>query len=126
MDQSFENFNDQDQEWLSDLEIRTLDLENELFDLREAHARELAETNYGREAASGRARDPRSMAGRAGDLRARARHAQPRQPQPAEAPDDVIDDEDPELDDDLTSVIRTGARPGWPGSPYRAPSAERR
>jgi hypothetical protein len=151
MDQGFENFNDQDEEWLSDLEIRAMDLENELFDLREAHARELAETSYGRDAASGRTRELRSTDGQAADLRARPRHsqsgstpsreaqpreaqprqaqprpAQPRPAQPRQALHDVIEDDDPDLDDDLTSVIRSGARPGWPDSPYRRPSAEKR
>jgi len=131
MNEDFENFNDRDEEWLSDLEIRAMDLENELFDLREAHARELAETSYGRERAPSRTSELRTGEGRAGDLRAKPRHAQPRQAQPRlaaprEALHHVIADEDPEQDDDLSSVIRTGSRPGPPDSPYRAPSAERR
>ena len=51
MNEEFENFNDEDEEWLTELEIRAADLENELFDWREAHARELAETSYGRDGA---------------------------------------------------------------------------
>jgi len=132
MNDGLENFNDRDEEWLSDLEIRAMDLENELFDLREAHARELAETSYGQEGAPSRTRELRAREGRAGDLRARPRQtqpreAQPREAQPREALHHVIEDEDPDLDDDdLSSVIRTGARPGWPDSPYRTASAEKR
>src|SRR5580692_4114560 len=43
MTQDFESFNDQDDEWLSELETRAIDLENELYDWRESRARELAE-----------------------------------------------------------------------------------
>jgi hypothetical protein len=132
----FENFNDQDEEWLNELELRATDLENELFDWREARARELAETSYGRDGAPLRTRDARP-----GMLRAQPRPAQPRpaqarptpprpaQPlddQPDEAPRHFIDDEAPEPDDDLTTIIRTGARPGWPESRRRGPSAEAR
>ena len=60
MNEEFENFNDQDEEWLTELEIRASDLENELFDWREAHARELAETGYGRDAATRQAREART------------------------------------------------------------------
>ena len=124
MTEEFENFNDQDEEWLNELELRATDLENELFDWREAHARELAETSYGQEGAPHRTRD-----GRPGMLRAQPRPAQPRPAQPRPAPprqaqplDDepvavlhpAFEDEDLEPDDELTTVIRTGARPGWP------------
>jgi hypothetical protein len=126
MNEGFENLNDRDEEWLSDLEIRAMDLENELFDLREAHARELAETSYGRGGAPSRTRELRTREGRAGDVRAKARQAPPGQAKPREAPHHVIEDDDPEQEDDLTSVIRTGARPGWPDSPYRTPAAEKR
>ena len=97
MNEEFENFNDQDEEWLTELEIRAADLENELFDWREAHARELTETSYGRDGAPRRARDSRT-----GALRAQPRQAQPRQAappagaQPGEALHHVIEDEDPE------------------------------
>jgi hypothetical protein len=114
MDEDFENFNDQDEEWLTELEIRATDLENELFDWREAHARELAETSYGREGAPGKTRDAPN-----GALRAQPRQAAPRQvpargAQPGEALHHVIADEDLEQDDELTTIMRTGARPGWP------------
>ena len=127
MNEEFENFNDQDEEWLTELEIRAADLENELFDWREARARELTETSYGRDGVPRRTRD-----GRTGALRAQPRQAQPRQAapsagaQPGEALHHVIEDEDPEPDDDdLNTIIRTGARPGWPhsgggGSPARS------
>ncbi len=126
MNEEFENFNDQDEEWLTELETRAADLENELFDWREAHPRELTETSYGRDGVPRRARD-----GRTGALRAQPRQAQPRQAappagaQPGEALHHIIEDEDPEPDDDdLNTIIRTGARPGWPhsggsGSPAR-------
>jgi hypothetical protein len=80
MNEEFENFNDQDEEWLTELEIRATDLENELFDWREAHARELAETSYGHDEAPRRTRDART-----GALRAQPREAQPRQAQPRQA-----------------------------------------
>jgi hypothetical protein len=118
MTEEFENFNDQDEEWLNELELRANDLENELFDWREARARELAETSYGGDGAPRRTRDPRP-----GMLRAQPRPAQPRAARPRPEP---IEDEGPEPDDDLTSIIRTGGRPGWPESRRRGPSAEER
>ena len=134
MNEEFENFNDEDEEWLSELEIRAADLENELFDWREAHARELADTSYGRDGAPRTTRDSQTEA-----LRAQPRQTQPRQIPPRQAPlpggrpseelHHVIEDEDPEPEpepdeDDLTTIIRTGTRPGWPhpsrgGSPTR-------
>jgi hypothetical protein len=131
MDEDFENFNDQDEEWLTELEIRAADLENELFDWREAHARELTETSYGRDGAPGKTRDTRN-----GALRAQPRQAPPprrtppRRAQPGEALHHVIEDEDLEQDDELTTMIRTGARigarPGWPQSGRGVPSAGER
>ena len=131
MDEDFENFNDQDEEWLTELEIRAADLENELFDWREAHARELTETSYGRDGAPGKTRDTRN-----GALRAQPRQAPPprrtppRRAQPGEALHHVIEDEDLEQDDELTTMIRTGARtgarPGWPQSGRGGPSAGER
>ena len=127
MNEEFENFNDQDAEWLTELEIRAADLENELFDWREAHARELTETSYDRDGVPRRARDSRT-----GALRAQPRQAQSRQAapsagaQPGEALHHVIEDEDPEPDDDdLNTIIRTGARPGWPHSGGGSPARER-
>jgi hypothetical protein len=121
MSEEFENFNDQDEEWLTELEIRAADLENELFDWREAHARDLAETGYGRDGGPGMAREPSP-----GVLRAHPRQVPPRQTQPEDAPDHVIEDADPEQDDELTTMIRTGARPGWPQSRRQAPPTEER
>ena len=126
MTEEFENFNDQDEEWLNELELRATDLENELYDWREAHARELADTSHGRDGV------PRQASGaRPGMLRARPRPVPPRQAQPyddqpGEALHPLIEDEEPEPDDDLTTIIRTGARPGWPESRRRGPSAEER
>ena len=94
MDEEFENFNDQDEEWLTELEIRASDLEHELFDWREAHARELAETSYGRDGAPRRTKDARTGALRAQSQQApskkahRSKHRQqapPRVPQTGEA-----------------------------------------
>jgi hypothetical protein len=64
MTHDFENFSDEDDEWLSELETRAIDLENELFDWREyrareqadSRARERAESVYRRAAAPGPAR----------------------------------------------------------------------
>ncbi len=146
MDEEFENFNDQDEEWLTELEIRATDLENELFDWREAHARELADTSYGRDGAPRRTRDARTGALPAQSQQAQSQQAQsqqaqseqarpkqtqpkqtlprqaapkqapPRGPQPRVALHHVIEDEDPQQDDDLTTFVRTGDRPGWPHS----------
>ena len=96
MNEEFENFNDQDEEWLTELEIRAADLENELFDWREAHARELAETSYGRDGAPRRTRDSRTGALRAQPRQAPPRQAPPPGAQPGEALHHVIEDEDPE------------------------------
>ncbi len=126
MSEEFENFNDEDEEWLTELEIRATDLENELFDWREAHARDLAETSYGRDGAPRKTREPTN-----GALRAHPRQAPPRQvplreAQPEEDLEHVIEDEDPEQDDELTTIIRTGARPGWPEARRQAPRTEER
>jgi hypothetical protein len=143
MTEEFENFNDQDEEWLNELELRATDLENELFDWREARARELAETSYGRDGVPHRARDarPGMLRARPGRAQPKPVHPRPAQPRPApprqaqpfddepgEAFHHAIEDEDvePEPDDDLTTIIRTGARPGWPESRRRGPAAEER
>jgi hypothetical protein len=57
MTQDFESFNEQDDEWLSELETRAIDLENELFDWRESRARELAEARARQRAESAYRRD---------------------------------------------------------------------
>ena len=130
MDEDFENFNDQDEEWLTELEIRAADLENELFDWREAHARELTETSYGRDGAPGKTRDTRNGALRAQPRQAPPRQTPPRGAWPGEALHHVIEDEDLEQNDELTTIIRpsarTGARPGWPQSGRGGPSAGER
>ncbi len=56
MNQGFESFNDEDDEWLSELETRAIDLEKELFDWRESRTREMADSAYRREAAPGQTR----------------------------------------------------------------------
>jgi len=119
MTNEFENFNDRDEAWLRELELRASDLENDLFDWREAHARELADSSYGLDGTP-----QRSGEGRPGMLRAQPRPAPPRRtpPPPARPLDDEPDDappyaiEEDEPDDDLTTVIGTSGRPGWPGA----------
>jgi hypothetical protein len=120
MTNEFENFNDRDEEWLRELELRATNLENDLFDWREAHSRELADSSsYGRDGTP-----QRSMDGRPGMLRAQPRPAQPnRTPPPPTRPlDDELDDaapyaiEEDEPDDELTTVFGNAGRPGWPGA----------
>jgi hypothetical protein len=133
--EDFENFNVQDEAWLTELENKAADLQNELFDWREAHARELADAGYDWDEAPP-ARETRTAEARPGMLRAQprsrpgprsARQAPPpRTRRPAEALHHIIDDEDPEPHDDLTTIIRTGARPGWPGAERRASAAQER
>jgi hypothetical protein len=121
MTNEFENFNDHDEDWLHELELRATDLENELFDWREAHARELADSGYGRDGAPHRVSE-----GRPGMLRAQPRRTPPRPTRPGrpdEALHHVIEDEEP---DDLTTIIRTGGRPGWPDPGHGRPSAQQR
>ena len=113
MREDFEDFNDDDDEWLSELEISDTDLENELSDWHAAQARELAETSYGQ--------DETPPRGRPGMLRAQPRPApsrpgQSRQAQPGrlaggQAPPPHFIEED--FDDDFTTPIRTG---GWSAS----------
>ena len=128
MREDFENFNDDDEEWLSELEISDTDLENELSDWHAAQAQDLAETSYGQDGAPHR--------GRPGMLRAQPRPAQPRPaparhtpPRPRQAPSrpglarqsgHFVDEE---YDEDFTTPIRAG---GWPESGHRGPGAEDR
>ena len=118
MNEEFENFNDQDEEWLTELEIRASDLENELFDWREAHARELAETGYGRDAVPRQARDARTSGVRAQPRSTPSRQVPPPGIQPGEAMHHVIEDEDGP-DDDLPG-------PGWPHAASSGPSTRER
>ena len=119
MTNEFENFNDRDEEWLRELELRATDLENDLFDWREAHARELADGSFGLDGTPQQVRE-----GRPGMLRAQPRPAPPtRTPSlPTRPLDDELDDappyaiEEDELDDELASAARTAGRPGWPGA----------
>jgi len=133
MREDFENFNDDDEEWLSELEISDTDLENELSDWHAAQAQDLAETSYGQDGAPHR--------GRPGMLRAQPRPAQPRPAQPRPAPARHTPPRprqapsrpglarqsghfvDEEYDEDFTTPIRAG---GWPESGHRGPGAEDR
>jgi len=114
MREDFENFNDEDEEWLSELEISDTDLENELSDWHAAQARQLAETSYGQDEIPHRGRpgmlraQPRPPSSRpAASRQASSRQARGR---PAPPPRQFIE-EDP--DDDFTTPIRTG---GWTAS----------
>ncbi|HEY0999421.1 MAG TPA: hypothetical protein VGD83_07270 [Streptosporangiaceae bacterium] len=116
MTNEFENFNDRDEEWLRELELRATDLENDLFDWREAHAKEIADGSFGLEEAPQRSRE-----GRPGMLRAQPRPAPPTRtpPRPTRPLDDEMDDASPyaieeDEPDELTTAIRTA---GWPGAP---------
>ncbi len=124
MTNEFENFNDRDEDWLHELELRATDLETELFDWREAHARELADSGYGRDGSSRRTGEGRPGMLRAQPRRTPPRPARPLDDQPDEALHHVIEDEEP--DDELTTIIRTGGRPGWPDPGRRRPSAQQR
>ena len=114
MTNEFENFNDRDEEWLRELELRATDLENDLFDWREAHARELADSSYGRDGTP-----ERSTEGRPGMLRAQPRRTPPAPTRPLDdepdvAPPYAIEEDEPY--DELTTVIGNAGRPGWPGA----------
>jgi hypothetical protein len=115
MREYFENFNDDDDGWLSELEISDTDLENELSDWHAAQARQLAETSYGQDEMPHRGRpgmlraQPRPASSRpASSRQASSRQARGR---PAPPPPRQFIEEDP--DDDFTTPIRTG---GWPAS----------
>jgi hypothetical protein len=130
MREDFENFNDDEEEWLSELEISDTDLENELSDWHAAQARELADTSYGQDGAP--------LRGRPGMLRAQPRPAQPRPAQPRSAPSRHTPPRprqspsrpglarqsghfvDEEYDEDFTTPIRAG---GWPEPGHRGPDA---
>ncbi len=56
MDDDFESFNDQDDEWLSEIETRAMSLGNELSDWRQSRTREMAEARA-RKLAESRARE---------------------------------------------------------------------
>jgi hypothetical protein len=99
MTQDFESFNEEDDEWLSELETRAIDLEQELFDWRELRARELADSAYRREAAPGQARAAFRRSG------AGAAHEQ----------------------DDVTASVHTPARPARraaPQAPHHPPDRD--
>ena len=119
MNEEFENFNDYDEEWLTELEIRAADLENELFDWRETHGRELTGNSNGRDGGSRRTRGD----GRTAAMRAQARQVPRRDDPLAEGLHHVIDDEDTEQDDELTTITRAGFRPGWPDGGRQGHSA---
>jgi hypothetical protein len=122
MRDGFEHYDDPDDEWLSELEIRTMDLEKELFDLRESHARQAAETGYGQEGAPYRARQgwPEESPTR----RAHARQAHAEEADERETLHHIIEDEDD--DDDMTTIIHTEPRPTRSRTRSGPPSARER
>jgi len=156
MREDFESFNDYDEEWLTELEISDTDIENGLLDWRDPDPSDLADSSYSQDEAPRRAGQGRNGAVRARPRQTEFRRAefgqaefgqaQPRQAQPRQAPrrqapsrrvpprqappeetlHHVIEDEELEPDDELTTIIRTGARPGWPGTPPGASSAGQR
>jgi hypothetical protein len=73
----FENFSDDDELWLSDLETRAIDLENELSVWREARQRTLAEEDYAAEPVPS---SPHESFRRAGSKPGRGTQAGPRAP----------------------------------------------
>ena len=81
MTHDFESFSDQDDEWLSELETRAIDLENELFDWREYRAREQADSR-----ARERAESVYRRAAMPGPARATFRPGGDAEPQPREVP----------------------------------------
>ena len=101
MQEGFENFTDDDEEWLTELENRATDLQNELFDWREAHPKA----------------EPRPAM-----LRAQPRPAERRSPPPRRhlADDDGLLDEE----DEPTTVFRP--RAGWPEAERRSTPDDRR
>jgi hypothetical protein len=111
MTHDFESFSDQDDEWLSELETRAIDLENELFDWREyrsreqadSRARERAESVYRRSAAPGPARA--TFHHGSGDA----------EPQPREVPAAAVH-----------TAARTASRPAPPEPEVRPYSADER
>src|SRR6266700_1998909 len=143
MREDFENFNDDDDGWLSELEISDTDLENELSDWHAAQAQELAETSYGQDGAPKR--------GRPGMLRAQprpasSRHTPPRQVPSRQAPPRQVPSRqapprqapprpgpsrqnqsrhfvEEDFDEDFTTPIRAG---GWSESGHRGADAEDR
>src|SRR5512135_1013884 len=155
MTDDFENFNDEHDDWLSELEISDTDLENELYDWRAAHAQELAETSYDQDGAPARTRpgmlraQPRPSLPR----QAQPRQAQPRQAQPRQAPSRQAPSRqaqqrqaaarqapsrrppsrqvpprhliEEEPEDEFTAIIQTGAGPDWP-DPGHGTAAEER
>jgi hypothetical protein len=118
MREDFENFNDDDEEWLSELEISDTDLENELSDWHAAQARQLAETSDGQGGIPHRGRpgmlraQPRPASSRpASSRQPPSRQAPARPARGRSAPPRQFNEEDP--DDDYTTPIRAG---GWPAS----------
>ncbi|MBV9207861.1 MAG: hypothetical protein JO037_21215 [Actinobacteria bacterium] len=124
----FENFSDEDEEWLSDLEQGDVDRDTELFDWPQARAREYADTGYGTKAGSRRINGRRSRNVRTGAVRTPQAWINGSDAEMTEDPDDGFYDQEAELeqDDEISPAVRTGPRPGWPDSRRRMPSAQAR
>ena len=110
MTHDFESFSDQDDEWLSELETKAIDLENELFDWREYRAREQADSR-----ARERAESVYRRAAMPGPARAAFRHGGDAEPQPREGPVAAVH-----------AAARTASRPLPPEPEVRPYSADER
>jgi hypothetical protein len=111
MTHDFESFSDQDDEWLSELETRAIDLENELFDWREYRAREQADSR-----ARERAESVYRRAAMPGPALATFRHSGgDAEPQPREVPAAAVH-----------TAARTASRPLPPEPEVRPYSADER
>lgn len=104
MDDDFESFNDQDDEWLSEIETRAMDLENEFSDWRQSRTRKLAES---------RARE-----------RAESVYRRQAPPRPAQAPvGGGSRDASPEVDDEPFGPVHAAA---WAAGEADRPDSDAR
>ena len=106
----FENFIDDGDEWFSDIELRAIDLEQELSDWRESRARELAESDQRREreldAGGRRPREFLRAGGNAGPARDPGRTSAARtRPRPASGPAWPVPDDGRRQPKDRTGAL---------------------
>ncbi len=116
MDDDFENIDDYDASRLSELETRTMDLENELrelLELRDSYTHQETETSHEQDEIRQRTMlraTPRPRPGQGPGRSAQARNGQEYEPQPHEALHHLIEDI-PHEQDIPAAVINTGPRP---------------
>ena len=137
MDDDFENIDDHEESRLSELEIRTMDLENELrelLELRDSYARQHTGPHEATEEiprrtmlrATPRPR-PGEGAGRPRDQwPGRGYAPQPQEPQPREALHHLIPADEDEDEEIPAAVINTGPRPSHTGARREAPRGQDR